>query len=239
MPQPRKKQISTKVAIVDDHELFRDAVSRHLGAISDFGTDLLFEIVIEADNGKEFCDKATTYNKEVDLVILDLNMPVMDGIQTLKWIKQNHSSKVLILTMYDDPFKVTECMKEGADGYLTKNASFNKLTDALKSIMAKGYYYDDFITKSLIEALKQINYSTRDSYGQAMLATKALTEREKEVLKWLATELGYREIAEKMGISLRTIEGYRDNLFTKLEANSRVGAVVNAIRFGVLNFHEL
>lgn len=231
MPQARKK----RVALVDDHELFREAISSHLISNS----DLQIEIVIEAGNGKDFCNKRIALEKEIDLVILDLNMPVMDGIETLKWIKQNSKSKVLILTMHEDPIKVTECMKEGANGYLTKDVSTKKFIEVVDTILRNGYYYNDFITKSLIERAKQVDFLPNSSSGQVMLVTKILTQREKEVLRWFASDLGYRDIAERMKISLRTFETFRDSLFAKLDAKTRAAAVVNAMKYGVLNLNEV
>jgi two-component system, NarL family, invasion response regulator UvrY len=240
MPKSRLKRNLINIALVDDHGIFRDGVSRYLNAISDFSDGkLVINIPIEAKNGKDFISQVTNNNIEIDLVILDINMPEMGGLETLRWIKENRDYKVLMLTMYSDPSMVTSCMKEGADGYLTKDSSTKKLKTVIESILEFGHYYDDFITTSLIETVKKINYNKDNFYGEAILATKILTEREKEVLKWLASGLGYKEIAEKMGISPRTLEGYRDELFNKFDTNTRVGVVVNAIKYGALKFHEL
>ena len=131
-------------------------------------------------------------------------------------------------------------MKEGAAGYLTKDVDINELQGAINAIVEDGYYYNDHLTGKLITTLKDINYSKDHHHrSKVMLATKALTEKEKEVLKYFATDLSYKDIAEKMDLSLRTIEGYRDALFNKLDAISRTGVVVNAIKYGVLEFHEL
>lgn len=228
---PIRKKKSTSVAVVDDHSLLRNAISDLVKSIKNSTNSSLFDIVIEAENGQDFVEKLLKFQSPVDIVILDIQMPIMDGFDTLKWINTNHPEiKVLVLTMHNDPGIVASFMKEGAVGYLTKDASKEKIETALKSITSKGFFYDDFITSSLITTLKKIDYKKNDYQNKVMLATKILTDREKEFLKLLGTELSYREIAEKMQVSPRTIDGYREELFRKLEVKSRVGLVMQAIK---------
>ncbi len=125
---------------------------------------------------------------------------------------------------------------EGAVGYLTKNMPAEKLIEAIKSVIEKGLYIDEFILTSLITVLKQINYAPQDFFkGEAVLATNVLTDREREFLQLLGTDLSYKEIAQKMHISPRTVDGFREALFRKLNVNTRVALVLYGVRNGIIN----
>ena len=235
MPTPRKNKKS--VAIVDDHALFRNGISALIEKMND-DREISFDILFEAENGEDFIEKLLIQTFPLDIVILDIQMPIMGGLETLKWINSHNSRiKVLILSMHNDPDTVATFMKEGAAGYLTKIVSPQKIQSALKQIALHGYFYDDFVTTSLITTLKKIDYNPHTNFnqGQAILATRIITQREKEFLKLLATELSYKEIAEKMKISPRTVDGYREELFRKVGVNSRVGLVMYSLREGILN----
>lgn len=234
MTRPKKKPLF--VGIVDDHSLFRNAVSGVIKNIKNSNNESLFNVLIEADNGKDFTEKLLNLSQPIDVVILDIQMPKMDGFQTLKWINNRYPEmKVLMLSMHNDPTIVTTYMKEGAAGYLTKEASREKIEIAMQSIASKGYYYDDFITDSLIATLRKINYTRDEGQNRTVLANKVLTEREREFLELLGTELSYKAIAEKMKVSPRTIDGYREELFRKFNVCSRVGLLMHGIKDGVIN----
>lgn len=226
------------IAIVDDHSLFRDAVSSFLKNFNESNKEYVFNVVLEAENGEDFIKKSTLLHRsnKIDIIILDVNMPFMGGFETLKWIKKNFiETKVLMLTMYDDAETVASFMKEGANGYITKTTPKEIFEKALRSITEHGFFYDDFTTQKLIEVLKKINY-TRDEYqSKQILATTLLSEREREFIKLLASELTYKEIAEKMDLSVRTIDGYREVLFKKLDVKTRSGLILKAIKDGILN----
>ncbi len=223
-----------KIAIVDDHSIFRSGSRMIIESIKD---TYQLSVVFDAENGRDFISKISSCSDKIDLVILDYKMPVMDGFETLQWIKKNHPEiRVLILSFYNESSIVASFLMEGAVGYLTKNMPAEKLIEAIKSVIEKGLYIDEFILTSLITVLKQINYAPQDFFkGEAVLATNVLTDREREFLQLLGTDLSYKEIAQKMHISPRTVDGFREALFRKLNVNTRVALVLYGVRNGIIN----
>jgi len=211
-----------KVALADDHVLLRNGLA---SLLKNLGYDVLFE----ADNGKELI--RLLENKGVpDLVLMDINMPQMDGYETAEWLRASHPDvKILALSMYDDENAVIRMLKAGARGYILKDSEPGELRMALDAIQNRGFYHSDLVTGRLINSISK---KDDDSLPATQLAS--LTEREIEFLKLAASELTYKEIAEQMYLSPRTIDGYRDALFEKLELKSRVGLVLFAIKSGIV-----
>lgn len=208
------------IVLVDDHILLRNGLA---GMLRESGYTILFE----ADNGQEFTDKIKT-NGEPDIVLLDINMPVMDGYATAAWIKTHHPDiKVLALSMYDEEESIIRMLKNGARGYVLKDAHPSDLKAAIESILSKGFYYSEMVTGRLMRSII-------DSGDGEKAAELKLSEREMEFLKLAASELTYKEIAEQMHLSPRTIDGYRDDLFEKLNIKSRVGLVLYAIKNAIV-----
>jgi two-component system, NarL family, invasion response regulator UvrY len=206
------------VALVDDHVLLRNGLT---SLVKNLGYDVVFE----ADNGKDFIDKLRT-KPLPDLVLMDINMPQMDGYDTTLWLKKNHQDiKVLALSMYDDESAIIRMLKNGAKGYILKDTEPSELKAALESLLTKGFYYSEMVTGRLIHTINNI-----DEPENATKNIMGLNGREIEFLKLAATEMTYKEIAEKMSLSPRTIDGYRDDLFEKLNIKSRVGLVIFAIK---------
>ena len=163
---------------------------------------------------------------EPNIVLLDINMPVMDGYATAAWIKTNYPEiKVLALSMYDDEEAIIKMLKNGARGYILKDSHPSELKAAIESLASKGFYYSEMVTGRLMRTIM-------DENGKA--GEDGLSERESEFLKLAATEMTYKEIAEQMHLSPRTIDGYRDALFEKLSIKSRVGLVLYAIKNGIV-----
>jgi DNA-binding NarL/FixJ family response regulator len=211
------KTETKNIALVDDHVLLRAGLA---GMLKESGYQVLFE----ADNGKDFIEKLK--GTEPDIVLLDINMPVMDGYATAAWIKTNYPDiKVLALSMYDDEDAIIKMLKNGARGYILKDSHPSELKAAIESLAAKGFYYSEMVTGRLMRTIM-------DDDGKAV--DDSLTEREIEFLKLSATEMTYKEIAEQMHLSPRTIDGYRDALFEKLNIKSRVGLVLYAIKNGTV-----
>lgn len=205
------------IALVDDHVLLRAGLA---GMLKESGYTVLFE----ADNGKDFIDKLKN-GSEPGIVLLDINMPVMDGYTTAAWIRTHHPEiKVLALSMYDDEDAIIKMLKNGARGYILKDSHPSELKAAIESLASKGFYYSEMVTGRLMRTIMDEEKTTEDS----------LTEREIEFLKLSATEMTYKEIAEQMHLSPRTIDGYRDALFEKLNIKSRVGLVLYAIKNGIV-----
>jgi two-component system invasion response regulator UvrY len=212
-----------KIVLVDDHVLLRNGLAN---LVRDLGYDVLFE----ADNGSDFISKLEK-NEIPDVVLLDINMPKKDGYETALWLKQNHPDvKILALSMYDDENAIIRMLKNGARGYILKDTEPAELRAALEALVTKGFYYSEMVTGRLIHSI-----NTMDDDDHASKNLFGLNEREIEFLKLASTEMTYKEIAEKMFLSPRTIDGYRDALFEKLNLKSRVGLVVFAIKNGIVN----
>lgn len=211
---------SIAIALVDDHILLRNGLA---GMLRESGYTVLFE----ADNGQEFTKKILTEGVP-SIVLLDINMPVMDGYATAAFIKKNHpETLILALSMYDDEEAIIKMLKNGARGYILKDAHPADLKAAIDAIVTKGFYYSEMVTGRLMRSII-------DEPGGEKIEEDKLTDRELEFLKLAATEMTYKEIADKMHLSPRTIDGYRDDLFAKLNIKSRVGLVLYAIKNGVV-----
>jgi DNA-binding NarL/FixJ family response regulator len=211
------------IVLTDDHVLLRNGLA---SLIKSLGHTVLFE----ADNGKDFINKLDKQNLP-DLVLLDINMPEMDGYETAQWLKTNHFDiKVLALSMYDNENAIIHMLKCGAKGYILKDSEPAELKAAIDAILTKGYYYSDLVSGKLIHAINKI-----DDEGSDVNTVNNLNERETDFLKYACTELTYKEIADKMFVSPRTIDGYRDALFEKLHVKTRVGLVMYAIKNGIVN----
>ncbi|MFT3825864.1 MAG: response regulator transcription factor [Chitinophagaceae bacterium] len=214
---------SIKIALVDDHALLRKGLAELIKNIG-------YPVVIEADNGKDFMAKMKT-SYQPDVVLLDINMPQMDGYETALWLKQQHPEvKVLALSMYDDENAIIRMLKNGAKGYILKDTDISLLKDAIENVYAKGFHYSEMVTGRLIHSLNNMD---NNHNGTAQLLK--LNDREVEFLKLACSEMTYREIAEKMFLSPRTIDGYRDALFEKLAIKTRVGLAIYAIKHGVVH----
>ena len=206
------------IAIVDDHILIAKAIA---GVVDNFPE---YTTLYEVEHGKALMEKFRVPKNIPDIVLLDINMPVMDGFETAKWLKQNHPGVLIMaLSMKDDDISLIKMIKAGARGYLLKNIHPADLEKALNILTAKGYYYPDW-------AANKIFYSLGDDSSSAEKVN--LSERELEFLNYSCTEMTYKEIAEKMFCSARTVEGYRDSLFDKLSLKTRVGLAVYAIKTG-------
>jgi DNA-binding NarL/FixJ family response regulator len=210
------------VGLVDDHVLLRKglaALVRNIG----------HQVVIEASDGKDFIDKLQQ-GPLPEVVLMDINMPVMDGYETAAWIKQNYPDiKVLALSMYDDEAAIIRMLKNGARGYILKDSDTPELKSAIEAVLTKGFYYTEMITGKLLHT---INQSDEEGSTRKVLN---LNEREMEFLKLSCSEMTYKEIADKMHLSPRTIDGYRDSLFDKLKIKTRVGLAIYAIKHGIVH----
>jgi len=212
----------TSIVLVDDHSLLRIGLAQLLQSIG-------FNVVFEADDGKEFIDKLQKSTLP-DVVLMDINMPVMDGFETTQWLKKSHPDiKVLALSMYDNESSIIRMLKCGAKGYILKDSEPAELKAAIEDLVNKGYYYSDLVSGKLIHAINKI-----EDEGSDMNTLVNLNERETDFLKYACTELTYKEIADKMFVSPRTIDGYRDALFEKLHLKTRVGLVMYAIKNGLV-----
>jgi two-component system, NarL family, invasion response regulator UvrY len=213
-----------KVVLVDDHVLLRNGLA---SLINSFGG---YKVLFEANNGKDFVAYLQPGNVP-EIVLLDINMPEMDGYETALWLKKNYPLiKVLALSMYDNENAIIRMFKAGAKGYILKDCDPSELRSALDSINGKGFYYSEMVTGRLIHTINKL-----DEEDNTVKNLIQLNGRETEFLKLICSELTYKEIADKMFLSPRTIDGYRDALFEKLNAKTRVGLVMYAITNGIVN----
>lgn len=212
-----------RISLVDDHTLFRKGMAELINSFKGY------KVVAEADNGKEFI-KSFNGRGRPDIVLLDINMPEMNGYETALWLKEHWPHvKVLALSMYDMEESIIRMLKAGAKGYLLKDAHPEELLAALHEVSKDNFYHSDLVTGVL---LKSLNPSERDG------ASVKLNEREMQFLKLACTEMTYKEIADQMCLSPRTIDGYREALFEKLHVKSRVGLVMFAIREGIVGVDQ-
>jgi DNA-binding NarL/FixJ family response regulator len=214
--KPKGKNKISTVAIVDDHKLVSKAIAELVQGFKNYS------ILFQLNNGKELLDKLKISNKIPEIILLDVNMPVMNGFETMKSIRAKYPEiKVLVLSMNDDEETIIRMIKLGACGYVSKLADEDELILALDTIVNKGYYYNEAVTNYLA---KSINTETK------VTKPEKITNRERELLHLICTEMTYKEIADKMFLSPKTVDGYRDTLFQKLNIKTRVGLVIYAIK---------
>ncbi len=219
MPLPGK---TVKLALIDDHKLIRKGLISLIKMVGD-----QYEILFEADNGIQL-QQCIQKDNQPDIILMDINMPGMDGFASVEWLNLHFPLvKILVVSMIEKEEIIVRMLKLGVKGYLCKDVEPKDLGDALNSIINKGYYYTDFITGKLVHSLQIHNDDPDSKNGK-------LTERELTFLKLACSELTYSEIASKMFLSPKTIDGYRDSLFEKLEVKSRVGLVLYAIKNGIV-----
>ncbi len=205
------------IALVDDHKLFvtalKSLIEKHLPG---------YHILFDAGNGEEMIQKLTPRCKP-EIVLLDLNMPIKNGFETSDWLAKNYPEiRVIILSTTEDRESVLKLIKSGIRGYLLKNAGFEEFKCALEEVHFGGLYYPPFVTKHLLDNFKHPPENEAQQHK--------LNDRELAFLRLAATELTYKEIADQLCVSVRTIDGYRDHLFEKLNIKSRTGLAVYAIK---------
>jgi len=202
-----------KITIVDDHLLFSQSLSYLVGTFKEFN------VIGNYINGKEFINTLSSDEQKPDIVLLDVNMPIMDGIETMKWIKQNHPDlKVLALSVNDDEATIMKMITHGAKGYLLKDTHPKIFKEALIEVYERGFYYSEMVSGFLINKLNSDKNKV------------TLKERELEFIKLACTEKTYKIIADEMCLSPKTIDGYRESLFDKLEIRTRIGLVLYAVK---------
>jgi len=206
------------ISLVDDHVLFRNGIAQLIQNFSEY------KIVNQSSNGKEFIEWIQAGNG-TDIVILDIQMPVMDGEFTARWLHQNEPKiKVLALSMFDDEHHVLKMIKAGARGYILKNAEPDELRLALDHIWHRNLYHSELVSSAMMKSL--VDGSSSDQQKEFI----KLHEKEREFLQFLCSDLTYKEISGKMNVAVRTVDTYRENLFNRFNIKSRIGLVLFAIR---------
>lgn len=215
-----------KIILADDHIVLRDALANFIDS------DESFRVIAKADTGKDLV--ALIENAVIpDLIILDLNMPVLDGFETARWLRKHHPEiKILVLTMYDSDITLIRLLQEGVRGFLKKDIHPNELKKAIVSVIENGYYYSHTTNAKL----SNVFFKTFEANNA--IDKSILSETEIEFLKYVATDMTYKEIASKLHLSPRTVDHYRETLFVKLDVKSRVGMAIYAIKSGIVSFEN-
>lgn len=222
--------MTTKIVIIDDHQLFREGVKR----ILDF--DPSFEVVAEGDDGSEAIELVEKY--QPDVIIMDINMPNTNGVEaTSGLIEQYPESKVIILSIHDDENYVTHALKTGATGYLLKEMDADALVEAVKVVADGGSYLHPRVTHNLVKEYRRLSADAdgSDKYISPVEIRRPLhllTRRECEVLQLLADGKSNRGIGEALFISEKTVKNHVSNILQKMNVNDRTQAVVVAIKNG-------
>lgn len=209
------------IAIADDYKIYRDGLKLCLGA------DNNLQILFEADNGEELMEALKM--QQPDIIIMDLNMPLLDGMEATKQISKKYEQiKVLVITMYDNDKFIINLMENGAHGYLLKNAEPKEIIKAIYAVHENGYYFNDLVNKALLKKLVMKN-NLKPSFNHNI----ELTEREQEVLKMICEEKTAAEIGKEIFLSPRSVEGIRTRLIEKVGVRNTAGLVMFAVKNGL------
>jgi DNA-binding NarL/FixJ family response regulator len=211
-----------QVAIVDDHTLFRQGISSLLTENGDVN------IVFSASNGADMKEKIAKHALP-EVVLMDITMPVMNGYEATRWLKQNHPSvKVLALSMFEDDEPIIRMLKSGAGGYILKESNASDLMYAIRTIAEHDFFLNSLVSGKLLRSVQDETVDVEPALE--------LTANEVRFLEHCCSELTYREIADKMFLSPHTIDNYREALFHKFDIKSRTGLVLFALKNNIAKF---
>lgn len=205
------------IALADDHAILRKGLAELINSMDGL------KIVLDVDNGRELLDQLKGMEPKPDVCILDINMPKMNGYETASAIRELYEDmNILALSMYDSEFNIIKILRAGAQGYLLKNVQPSELRRAITDVYEHGFYHSELVTRRMLRMLHDRKSGKSE-----------LNENEEQFLSLCCSELTYKEIAEKMYKSPRTIDGYREDLFDKLGITSRTGLVLYALKTGL------
>lgn len=211
-----------KVLITDDHALFRTGVKTSLSHYSDI------EFIGEAENGMQLLNLIKFLHP--DVILLDIQMPIMDGIATLPEVKKIlPDARIIMLTMNDDVSMISKLMEIGANSYLIKNSDSETIYEAIKTVYTKEYFFNEYTNKAMLTGLK-----SKRAVEPQMSYDAELSEKEMQVLKLMCDEKSTKEIADIVDISPRTVEAIRDRLKMKTGAKSTAGLILYAVKHGIV-----
>ncbi|MBK7884085.1 MAG: response regulator transcription factor [Chitinophagaceae bacterium] len=225
MIPPSESTKPIKVIIADDHVLYRAGVKAALGYQKDV------KVIAEADNGMHLLTMLKIV--EADVILLDIQMPVMDGIATLPEIKKLYPHlRVIMLTMMDDHSMITKLMELGANSFLTKTSDSEIIYEAIKTCFEQEYYFNSLTNNALLNNLKQRNFIIPDRLASQ---EPKLTDKESTILKLMCEEKSTKEIADMVDLSPRTVEAIRDKLKVKTGAKSTAGLIMYAVKHKIIS----
>jgi DNA-binding NarL/FixJ family response regulator len=211
-----------QIALVDDHNLFRKGLIK---LINMGDTQHRYHILFEADHGNHLKEKMVT-PPFPDIILMDIDMPEVDGFEAVEWLQRTHGDvKVLVMTMLESETAILRMLRMGVKGYIHKDIEVEELHAALETIASNGFYYSEAASEVL-----HSNLNGLEKTGKAV----HLSENEREFIKWVATDMTYQQIADKMNLSVKTIDGYREALFRKLHVKTRVTLALYAVKHGLV-----
>ena len=211
-----------KVLITDDHALFRTGVKAALSHYPDI------EFIGEAENGMQLLNLVKFL--QPDIILLDIQMPIMDGIAALPEVKKIlPKAKIIMLTMNDDVTMISKLMEIGANSYLTKNSESEIIYEAIKTVYSREYFFNDYTNKAMLNGLR-----SRRVVESVVQDLTELSDKEMQVLKLMCDEKSTKEIADIVDISPRTVEAIRDRLKIKTGAKSTAGLILYAVKHGIV-----
>lgn len=217
-----------RVGIVDDHLLFRRSMTLLINSFEGMN------VVLDAENGKFFLDKLK--HNPVDVVLLDIQMPIMDGYSTCKQLLLNFPEvKILVVSQLSTRESIHKIMELGAHGYFTKNTDPDQLESALMNVHEKGFYFG----LELGTVIKEAMLWERSNSKVSINSKELLSEREKQIIKMICKEMKSKEIADKLFINIRTVESHRKHIMDKTDAKNFIGVVLYALRNEIISLEEL
>ncbi len=213
------------VAIAEDQTLFRECLVSLLN-----GFDRI-KVNVEAANGKELLEKLYLIASTPEVVLLDLTMPEMNGLDTTRQLKKLFPTmKIIILSVHSEERHIVHMVGEGVNGYLVKNSELTEVVHAVESVYEKGFYFNESM-------LRAIHSGMGHRYEKSYNPNSPITAREKEILELICQEHTTQEIAEKLFLSVRTVDGHRNNLLEKTGARNTAGLVIYALRHDLFKFN--
>ncbi len=219
-----------KIAIVDDHNLFRKGLIKLIGLAD---TENKYRVLFEAEDGH---DMQAQLNKRSlpDIILMDIDMPDMDGYEAVDWLKKFFPDiSIIVISMFETEEAIIRMIRLGVKGYLSKDIEVEDMHGALETVSGNGLYYSEFV-KTVIKKNLQDKDIIKDQHTAQTFAWDHLSQNEREFIKLACTELTYIQIADLMKRSPKTIDGYRETLFHKLGVKSRVGLAMYAVRHGLV-----
>jgi len=207
------------IAIVDDHTMFRKGLSALINLFP------RYEVLFEAADGREMIERLK-YQRHPDIILLDISMPGMDGYETAEWLRTHHPDiHVLALSTMETEIAIIKMIRQGAKGYVLKDAEPEELKLAFDEVFSRGFFFNDQVTRTVMRNISQLV-----DENSSLNTFVKLTPREMEFIRKACSEKSYQEIAKEMFVSERTVDGYREALFKKLNVSTRVGLVLYAIK---------
>jgi len=216
-----------RLIIADDHEIFRDGLALMLSRQKDI------ILLGQASNGKELVE--LTEQQNPDVIITDIKMPVMDGIQASKLILKKHpDTKIIALSMFDEETLIVDMLEAGAKGYLLKNADKQEILDAIEMVYEDKTYYCHHTSAKLTNMIVKSNFNPYKKKEPVNF-----NDREIEIIKLICQQNSSKEISDKLYLSSRTVEGYRTKILEKMNARNTVGVVVYALKHNLIERSEV